>query len=671
MYILLLTLLLLFSGVLHTQEIVTISNSNKIQNLAYQAQFIEDPFGNLQVQNLFDKSTATRFQPVRNQVVNFGITASVFWVKAAVRNEIGKDLVVKVGNNALSDIQLFEFVDDKLVSFYHSGNWLPFGNRQIKDVDFLFPLRVSMNRTATLVLRVHHTRGTQFPFQAASITAFYNQAGLQNVLQGIYFGFMLVMIFYNLFVYFSLRDPSYLYYVIYVFLMSIFNAAVTGYAYQFLWPSWPILNQYVDIQAVMVCMAGIVFTVSFLHTRKNTPVLHKVLCTLFAVYSAIAVTIACGYFVIGSIALEYISLALVIIFFITAYAVLRKGYRPAVFFILAWGFLLLSVVAYVLKDLNVLPINAFTENALQIGSAIEALLLSMALANRINVYKKEKQAAQLEALHSLEENKKLITEQNKLLEKKVEERTYELKKANTELSAALTRLQNTQAQLIQREKMASLGELTTGIAHEIQNPLNFVTNFSAVNKELVSELKQEVQTGRMEEVLSLALTIAENEEKISHHGRRAASIVKSMLQHSNGASGERQPIDINQLVEEHLRLAYRGYRAKESLFTVNVDTALDNSIGQVTAVPQDIGRVLINLFNNAFYAVQQKKKLLNGTFEPSVTVSTERRGEQVVITVADNGTGISQKIVDKVFQPFFTTKPPGEGTGLGLSHHRY
>jgi signal transduction histidine kinase len=243
----------------------------------------------------------------------------------------------------------------------------------------------------------------------------------------------------------------------------------------------------------------------------------------------------------------------------------------------------------------------------------------------------------------------------------------EIKAARKKAEDALAALKATQTQLIQKEKMASLGELTAGIAHEIQNPLNFVNNFSAVNSELVGELRQEAKAGNLQEVLSLAGTIGENEAKINHHGKRADAIVKSMLQHSRGATGEMQSTDINQLVEEHLRLAYHGYRAKDQSFNADISTDYDPHVGQINVVPQEIGRVLLNLFNNAFYAVQQKKQQLNGTFEPIVSVSTKTQNNTIKIIVKDDGNGIPAKALDKIFQPFFTTKPTGEGTGLGLS----
>ena len=240
-------------------------------------------------------------------------------------------------------------------------------------------------------------------------------------------------------------------------------------------------------------------------------------------------------------------------------------------------------------------------------------------------------------------------------------------KSNKVLEATLTNLRSTQSQLIQSEKMASLGELTAGIAHEIQNPLNFVNNFSDMNAELLTEMKDELSKGKIEEAIVLANDVIENQKKINNHGRRADTIVKGMLQHSRSSNGIKEPTDINNLCDEYLRLAYHGLRAKDNSFNAIIKTDLDNSIDKVNIIPQDIGRVVLNLINNAFYAVDEKKKSGVENYEPTVSVSTKRNNGKVEIKVGDNGNGIPQKVLDKIFQPFFTTKPTGQGTGLGLS----
>jgi signal transduction histidine kinase len=247
-------------------------------------------------------------------------------------------------------------------------------------------------------------------------------------------------------------------------------------------------------------------------------------------------------------------------------------------------------------------------------------------------------------------------------------RLFEAEQQRTqELARSLEELRTAQDRLVQTQKLASLGQLTAGIAHEIKNPLNFVNNFSDVNTELIDELEQEVNKGNLDGVKAIAKDIKENEQKINHHGKRADAIVKGMLQHSRTSSGQKELTDINALADEYLRLAFHGLKAKDRSFNATTKTDFDNSIDKVGIIPQDIGRVVLNLINNAFYAVDEKKKKISNGYEPTVLVSTKKNNGKVEISVKDNGNGIPQKILDKIFQPFFTTKPTGQGTGLGLS----
>ena len=254
-----------------------------------------------------------------------------------------------------------------------------------------------------------------------------------------------------------------------------------------------------------------------------------------------------------------------------------------------------------------------------------------------------------------------------------------LQQQKQKVETTLTELKSTQAQLIQSEKMASLGELTAGIAHEIQNPLNFVNNFSDINKELLQELKEEADKGNIEEVKAIADDVISNEEKINHHGNRAGDIVKGMLQHSRSSTGVKEPTNINELANEYLSLSYHGLRAKDKSFNATMKTDFDASLEKINIIPQDIGRVLLNLYNNAFYACTERSRsvvneklnahssVLNANYQPTVSVTTKKSDNHIIITVSDNGNGIPRNIIDKIFQPFFTTKPTGQGTGLGLS----
>jgi signal transduction histidine kinase len=258
------------------------------------------------------------------------------------------------------------------------------------------------------------------------------------------------------------------------------------------------------------------------------------------------------------------------------------------------------------------------------------------------------------------EKEQLLLMQNTTLEQQVSERTAELQKS-------LQDLKDTQVQLIQSEKMASLGELTAGIAHEIQNPLNFVNNFSEVNAELIDEMEEELKAGNAKAAEKIAENIKQNLEKIGHHGKRADAIVKGMLLHSRSSSGQKEPTDINALADEYFRLSYHGLRAKDKMFNATMSQELDPDLGKASVVAPDIGRALLNLFNNAFYSVSEKKKRLGDGYVPTVSLTTEKLTGKIQIIIHDNGLGIPEKLVDKIFNPFFTSKPAGQGTGLGLS----
>jgi signal transduction histidine kinase len=244
----------------------------------------------------------------------------------------------------------------------------------------------------------------------------------------------------------------------------------------------------------------------------------------------------------------------------------------------------------------------------------------------------------------------------------------EIEQQKKQVEESMERLQSTQSQLVQAEKMASLGELTAGIAHEIQNPLNFVNNFAEINTELIDELKKEIEPAGIISANELVEDIKANSEKITHHGNRADAIVKSMLQHSRKTSAQKELTDINALCDEYMRLFYHGLRAKDKSFNAEYDTKFDTTLPLISVIPQDIGRVILNLINNAFYAVNARQKMEQDSgYKPLVTLTTSKQGDQVVIEVADNGTGMPEQVKEKIFQPFFTTKPTGEGTGLGSS----
>lgn len=344
---------------------------------------------------------------------------------------------------------------------------------------------------------------------------------------------------------------------------------------------------------------------------------------------------------------------------------LQPIFRPARYFIHAWWpFITLLLVSSIIEEAFPKFHDKY-EEGLDIATvfAIFWLVYMMVVTN-----KQRKALAKARAVAEEEEREKKMMETLKAeLEVQVAERTAELTLQKNELEHALEELKATQVQLIHSEKMASLGELTAGIAHEIQNPLNFVNNFSDVNRELIEELQTEIDKGNYQDAKAIAADILANELKIVHHGKRADAIVKGMLMHSRSSSDEKEEVDLNELCDEYLRLSYHGLRAKDKFFNASFNADLDPNAGKINIVPQEIGRVLLNLFNNAFYSVSRKKAEFPEGYEPAVTVSTRKYKESVEIRIRDNGQGIPESVMDKMFQPFFTTKPTGQGTGLGLS----
>ncbi len=347
------------------------------------------------------------------------------------------------------------------------------------------------------------------------------------------------------------------------------------------------------------------------------------------------------------------------------FAFQQQALRPLRMFILAFA---PYVGIAALGDITKLILPNFYDRWNNYYDNAELLALIWLVAILFSHYRQNK-VAEKERIQREKEDEinRAIAARKVELEGMVEERTAELTQQKEELEQTLKELRATQNQLIQSEKMASLGELTAGIAHEIQNPLNFVNNFSEVNRELLSELNEELNGGNYDEVKLIAKDLEDNEGKIMHHGKRAESIVKSMLQHSRGRTGEKELSDVNALADEYLRLSFHGLRAKDKSFNSEFELNADTTLPKIKVVPQDFGRVILNLLNNAFYAVSEKKKSMTTDYQPMVIITTHKKNNNLELVVKDNGNGINPKALDKIFQPFYTTKPTGEGTGLGLS----
>ncbi|HET9823805.1 MAG TPA: ATP-binding protein [Chitinophagaceae bacterium] len=426
---------------------------------------------------------------------------------------------------------------------------------------------------------------------------------------------------------------------------NIINRGISNNTYHLLISAWPLLLAAGTVMGFLLMLR--IF-------KRKIGIVFKIFTTVMIIFGIAQIFLETAIILIFVVSLTLITYSYYII---TSWKTLRGAQWAVVAGILlefSFG-LSLAVISLMIPGPNTLALMLYTGVFLSFPIS---LLVYVAVRFK-EIINEVRQNAQ-EVIRLSEEKKEQALNQQKILQEEVNRQTAELR--NT-----LDNLKSTQAQLIQSEKMASLGELTAGIAHEIQNPLNFVNNFSEVNRELISEMNNEIEQGNWDEAKAIAKNIEENEEKIISHGKRADGIVKGMLMHSRTGTGQKELTDINALADEYLRLSYHGLRAKDKSFNAKFETHFDETIEKINVIPQDIGRVLLNLFTNAFYSVTEKNRHHPDNYEPLVSVSTKKLNGKIEIRVRDNGMGVPRKLMDKIFQPFFTTKPTGQGTGLGLS----
>jgi two-component system, NtrC family, sensor kinase len=663
--------LLSFSLTVQAQDTLVYTADQTLMDVGLYTYVYKDPTNALtfeQIKNLPDAA----FQKSTSSPMRFGNTTATIWLRFAVKNQTESPLYLAFQNHALRFVDAFIYDESGKLTTIERGFERPSNDDAFSRANIVINIGTAPK---FLYIKTECRFSFLMPLvlsRSEPLNYSYYQLDVKN---GLCMGILLAMALYNLFIFFSVKDRLYLYYCFYV-LTSLWATAHLNGTGTLIWRDSPFIARFVGIPFVL--LSAWLFTVHFLNLAKNMPRTYtaiKILCILIACIIPVDIL---DIQVIRAPAQQTLipisSFSMLIVGILSHF----QGNKSAKYYVIAWVFFLGGAIITSLSYANRIPYNYFTANAVLFGACIESILLAFALANRINVYRAESAEAQALAVQRLQENESLIREQNKSLEEKVHERT-------TELEASLATLKATQTQLIQSEKLASLGELTAGIAHEIQNPLNFVNNFSELSVDLVKDLKEEMgkspltleggiiislkDKGYIDELFT---DLSQNQEKINHHGKRASSIVKGMLEHSRTSTGIKERIDINALADESLRLSYHGLRAKDRSFNADFRTDFQDALPKIEAIPQDLGRVLLNLINNAFYAVNQRKQLseslqLSESYTPSVIVSTQQLDNQLIIKIKDNGTGMSESVKAKIFNPFFTTKPSGQGTGLGLS----
>ncbi len=494
-----------------------------------------------------------------------------------------------------------------------------------------------------------------------------------------YLGVMLVMILYNIFIFITVRDKTYLKYVAYVGSVLLTQLVISGYADKYFWFNNGDLGRVMSsFIPILSGLTTVWFSVDFIRTKEYSPKLNKLLNIFIGLYLISLIFIFSKYAYIGQLIINFnASCALILI--PASLNAIKSGYKPAKFYLFAWSFFLVGVTLYALRNLGFLPFNSLTNYALPVGSAIEAILLSLALADRINILKREKEASQAQAILMMEENQRLIHQQNNMLENEVQTRTSELQESNANLEKTVHNLQLTQKQLVESEKLASLGQMTAGIAHEINNPVNFVrSNVQPLKRdvdellEVINELKENVAPDQLpqkwqkmlDKYKELDIDYLQQEihqllQGIDEGSKRTAEIVRSLRVFSRMDRDVLVMADINECIQSTL-MVMKNITSKES----TVITELDEKLPQVLCFPGKLNQVLMNLISNAVHATKMDNRL---AADRKVWVKTLSDGDHIQITIQDNGSGMKDEVRKKIFDPFFTTKQVGEGTGLGLS----
>lgn len=497
---------------------------------------------------------------------------------------------------------------------------------------------------------------------------------------GFYCGIIVIMFFYNLFIYITTEDRNYLYYIVYILSVGFAQLVLNGFAQKYFWPDnlWFETNS-VNVSGVLSGISTALFCQSFLQTKKQAPGFHKAFNVFIALYTLSLLINLSGYHFVALNMINVIATAGSCFAIITGIYLVQKRFLPAAYFLLAFSIFLIAVILYVLRTVNILPYNNLTAYVLEIGSVIQITLLSFALANKINTYRKEEATARREALNVSKENERLVREQNIVLEKEVKVRTSELEKTNLDLSQTLLQLKTAQSKLVESEKMASLGQLTAGIAHEINNPINFVaSNVKPLELDIqdIFEVLKRYETINMDGDIQQQLQMVEDYKRqidVNYIGKeikslldgikegalRTAEIVKNLKNFVRLDQSNLKLADLNEGLESTLLLV-------RNAFPTNIVVKKDlGKISLVECAPGKINQVFMNIITNGIQAIKAKKHEPGQL--PTLTICSIQAGSNVKVSIKDNGTGMSSDVINKIYEPFFTTKDVGEGTGLGMS----
>jgi two-component system, NtrC family, sensor kinase len=615
-----------------------------------------------------------QFVANNTEIPNFYSKFNTYWLRFSAINSLSQNVLLNVDYPLLNSVVLYKVNKEEILDSVIQGFDFPINEKKYNNQSHIFDLNLAKGDTGYYFLKITSKVPIVLPLKIGTSTAINKDLNTKDILSGIYFGIIIALFLYNIFLFLSIKDKSYLYYIVYILFIGLTQLTLMGYTWRFLWPNSPYLNQYAVI--LFPCIAGISaigFSKLFLELKPNYPKIiigFNIFAYLYAVSSFLVL--------IGFYSYSYY----IIYALITSSIIARNGNRSAWFFLGSWSILIVCVFLFVLRNFGVLPANNYTNYILFIGSASQAVLLSIALADRINVYKKEKEKSQAEALYQSQKNEELVKEQNVQLEKKVLQRTEALQLANANLSTALQELKDAQIQLVESEKMASLGQLTAGIAHEINNPINFVKSnikplqidvkdifdiieaYHLLHSQTITDIPPQLtkikQLEKQLDIDYLKQEITNLMEGIEEGAERTAEIVRGLRTFSRLDESEVKTVDIHDGIESTLIIL-------RNATSTNIKIIKQfEAEGIIECFPGKLNQVFMNIISNALHAI--KCKGVTDRNEEFITISTrDISNNKIEIKIKDSGNGMTPEIKSKIFDPFFTTKDVGEGTGLGLA----
>lgn len=648
----------LFAGT----PVVEATKHSKAVPITTAAVVLDDSTSSMTPEQAF---AAKGYRSFGDVIPNFPVSSSAHWVKFSVRNtsdESRFDLTIPYAE--IDELDLYAVSGSGLDQVAHMGRSVEVKDRTFNEPEFVLPLPVAPGTTREFLLRAKSFKPIHLPLVLHSV----RQSGIERSwirsLGGIYAGIMVVMALYNLFLFFSTRDRSYLLYVLYILAISLAQLTLMGYGPMDVFAGSAWFGARCSILfALAASVFGMEFARRFINTKAFVPKLHKFTPIFYVLVAANLVMYFVGDPRIGYQAAQALSGWTAIYLLIMVVVAWRKGSRQAGFFLIAWTAFLLGVVVFVLKDSGVLAFTTTTQFAMTAGSAVEGVLLSFALADRINILRKEKEQSQADALRAAQENERITRDQNVILEQKVAERTYQLQES-------LTNLKETQSQLVEAERMSSLGQLTAGIAHEINNPVNFIrSNIAPLKRDMedllavvnaAKEGRTSAEIVKMDQDLGLTETIAEVHEilhSMEEGANRTAEIVQGLRTFSRLDEGDLKMTDLNDGIRSTLSMLTPNFKDEVEVRQIKGDVPM------LECLPGKLNQVFMNMINNAMQAAKARHGRIGGLVE----VITSTTPTEIQVTIRDNGAGMNADTKARIFEPFFTTKPVGEGTGLGLS----